>query len=411
MKLKINSIPVSAFDASGLEDIKVRANGKEISRRDIVSVGRLVATEYVGSRLNQRPNSDKYVSRLNGADYGTLSQKHRDDILLFCASIANKAVGKEAPASVEDVRNDISYSRNETFLRTLAAITKDVIQPLVFRFYDDVSAGGLMQWEPIPLGGTKEIEIRSNDVFLFEDSSWGSGRSASYNELYAKTITLNPKMYACQAKIKWYQDVVNGDPGYYYAAIMNGMYNKIFAIFMHKLTTATANTAYIPAGLTASTYTTANWNKITTLVAAANGVRREDLLAFGKIDVLSKVLPTDGAGAAITGLQYGLGEEWFRRGFLPNAAGVQLLEVHPVIVPGTQNSSLDTIDTGNNLFIAAKGGYGYAPIYAGYYEGSPILLDMTPSETADFTIDINCGAMFDVKEVFGSKVGVITNIA
>nr|DAM49890.1 MAG TPA: hypothetical protein [Caudoviricetes sp.] len=411
MKLKINSIPVSAFDASGLEDIKVRANGKEISRRDIVSVGRLVATEYVGSRLNQRPNSDKYVSRLNGADYGTLSQKHRDDILLFCASIANKAVGKEAPASVEDVRNDISYSRNETFLRTLAAITKDVIQPLVFRFYDDVSAGGLMQWEPIPLGGTKEIEIRSNDVFLFEDSSWGSGRSASYNELYAKTITLNPKMYACQAKIKWYQDVVNGDPGYYYAAIMNGMYNKIFAIFMHKLTTATANTAYIPAGLTASTYTTANWNKITTLVAAANGVRREDLLAFGKIDVLSKVLPTDGAGAAITGLQYGLGEEWFRRGFLPNAAGVQLLEVQPVIVPGTQNSSLDTIDTGNNLFIAAKGGYGYAPIYAGYYEGSPILLDMTPSETADFTIDINCSAMFDVKEVFGSKVGVITNIA
>lgn len=411
MKLKINSIPVSAFDASGLEDIKVRANGKEISRRDIVSVGRLVATEYVGSRLNQRPNSDKYVSRLNGADYGTLSQKHRDDILLFCASIANKAVGKEAPASVEDVRNDISYSRNETFLRTLAAITKDVIQPLVFRFYDDVSAGGLMQWEPIPLGGTKEIEIRSNDVFLFEDSSWGSGRSASYNELYAKTITLNPKMYACQAKIKWYQDVVNGDPGYYYAAIMNGMYNKIFAIFMRKLTTAAANTAYIPAGLTASTYTTANWNKITTLVAAANGVRREDLLAFGKIDVLSKVLPTDGTGGAITGLQYGLGEEWFRRGFLPNAAGVQLLEVQPVIVPGTQNSSLDTIDTGSNLFIAAKGGYGYAPIYAGYYEGSPILLDMTPSETADFTIDIDCGAMFDVKEVFGSKVGVITNIA
>ena len=123
------------------------------------------------------------------------------------------------------------------------------------------------------------------------------------------------------------------------------------------------------------------------------------------------MLPTDGTGAAVVGLQYGLGEEWFRRGYLPNASGVQLLEVDPVIVPGTQNSTLDTIGLGDSIYITAKAGFGYAPIYAGYYEGTPLTVTMTPSETADFTVDINTQAMFDVKAVFGSKIGVITDVA
>ena len=120
---------------------------------------------------------------------------------------------------------------------------------------------------------------------------------------------------------------------------------------------------------------------------------------------------TTGGAAAITGLQYGLGEEWIRRGFLPNAAGVQLLEIYPAIVPGTQNSTLNTIGFGNSIVIAAKGGYGYAPIYAGYYEGSPMTLELRPEETGDLTIDVTATAMFDMKPVFASKVGALTNIA
>lgn len=414
MSIKLNSLTRETLDALDVEDMNVSAADMNISRIDLVSTGRLLACEYIGSRLNLRPGNEKYVSRFNGrdyggVDYGEMSRKHSDKLFMFCATMANKAVGKSAPASVEEAKRDLSYSKNQTFLATLAAITQDVITPIIFKVYDDIAAGGLMQWEPVPFGGTKEIEIRSNDVFLFEDSAWGSGRSASYNALYAKTITLNPKMYACQAKIKWYQSIVNGDAGYYYAAIMNGMWNKIYAMFIQNLTTAAADTSYVPTALTAATYSTANWNAITTKVAAVNGVRRSDLVAFGSIEALSNVLPTDGTGAAVVGLQYGLGEEWFRRGYLPNASGVQLIEIEPVIVPHTQNNTVETISLGDSIYIAAKAGYGYAPIYAGYYEGSPIVLEMTPDITADFTIDINVGAMFDFKPVFASKLGVITD--
>lgn len=408
--MKLNSISNDVFEAKEVAELAVNAGNMSISRKDLVATGRLVACEYIGAKLNMRPGTDKYVSRLSGMSYNELAKKHSDKLFMFCASMANKAVGKEAPASIEEAKSDLSYAKDRTFLATLAAITKDVLTPIIFRVYDDISAGGLMQWESVPFGGTKEIEVRSNDVFLFEDSSWGSGRSASYNYLYSKTITLNPKMFACQAKIKWYQSIVNGDAGYYYNAIMNGMWNKIYAIFISNLLTAAENTSLIPAGLTASTYSTANFNTIATKVAAVNGVRRSDLVAFGELAAISNILPTDGTGAAVVGLQYGLGEEWFRRGYLPNAAGVQIIEVDPVVVPGTQNSTIQTIGLGDNIFIAAKAGAGYAPMVGGYYEGSPIVLEMTPDITADFTIDVNAGAMFDIQPVFASKVGVITDV-
>ena len=410
MELKLNALDRRIYATNSGEDTTI--NG--ISRREVVANGRLLTVEYVGRELNERPDmKGSFISRLDSkkislSDY---ARKVTEDTIRYCAAIANRASGRDTEVTFESVTRDPSYARDTTFLRTLAAITQDVLNPLVFSVMSDTTQGGLMQWEPIPFGGTKAIDIASNDVFLFEDSAWGSAKSASYNTLYDKTVTLNPHPYTTQAKIKWYQLMVNGDIGRFYAAIIRGMESKIYAIFLSKLTGAVSNTALIPSGLTASGYTTGNWNLLTTKVAAANGIRRDNLLAFGTISALSKVIPTDGLGAAITGLQYGLGEQWFRSGFLPNAAGVQLLEVTPAIVPGTQNSTIEIMDTGTNIFIAAKGGYGYAPIYGGYYEGTPLTLEMTPELTGDLTIDVTATAAFDTKAVFGSKVGVITSVA
>ena len=412
--IKLNSISRAAFDAAGVgEDITITAlDGTKVSRRDLISAGRLCACEYAGMNLNGRSDvKGEFKSRLNEkTNYSDFSRDTSDKMFLFCAAMANKAVGMPAPASIEAVKSNANYAKDLVFLRTLAAITADVLEPVYPLVLSDVGMGGLMQWEPVPFGGTKEIDIKSNDYFVFEDSAWGSARSASYNALYAKTVTLNPRPYTTQAKIKWYQDVVNGDAGRYFAAIMRGMWNKIYAIFIQRLVAATSNTALVPSALTVSTYTTANWNALTTKVAAVNGVTRADLLAFGEIGPLSKVVPTDGTGGAMLGMQYGLGERWFREGFLPNAAGVSLLEIMPAVVPGTQNSSIDTIGLGTSIIVTAKAGYGYAPIFGGYYDGSPLTLELTPDKTGDLTIDLTATAMFDIKAVVASKIGVMTSV-
>ena len=412
--IKLNSISRAAFDAAGVgEDITITAlDGTKVSRRDLISAGRLCACEYAGMNLNGRSDvKGEFKSRLNEkTNYADFSRDTSDKMFLFCAAMANKAVGMPAPASIEAVKSNANYAKDLVFLRTLAAITADVLEPVYPLVLSDVGMGGLMQWEPVPFGGTKEIDIKSNDYFVFEDSAWGSARSASYNALYAKTVTLNPRPYTTRAKIKWYQDVVNGDAGRYFAAIMRGMWNKIYAIFIQRLVAATSNTALVPSALTVSTYTTANWNALTTKVAAVNGVTRADLLAFGEIGPLSKVVPTDGTGGAMLGMQYGLGERWFREGFLPNAAGVSLLEIMPAVVPGTQNSSIDTIGLGTSIIVTAKAGYGYAPIFGGYYDGSPLTLELTPDKTGDLTIDLTATAMFDIKAVVASKIGVMTSV-
>lgn len=422
--LRLNSIESTVFDAvdmSADKDIKIKLNGTtELSRKSIIATGRMVACEFFGDMINKNPNcTEKYNSRLadKSVDYATLSKAHREKKLLFCAAQADKMSGREAPKTFEEFKkNSASYGSDAIFLRAMAAIDRDILDPLFFNIMDSVGMG-LMQWEPVELGQTKEITIRSNDVFRFEDGSWGSGRSTSKNYLYAKTVTLTPKMYTCNATIKWYQDIVNGDAGRYYAAIMLGMYNKIYAINMSLIKSAVANTKYVPSGLVYNTYTTSNWIAMGDKVAAINGVSVSDLMAIGTRSSLSNVLPVDGTGGAITGLQYGLGERWFENGFLPKAGGIDLFPVSPVVVPGTQNSTIDTIDTGTSIYLLAKAGNGYKPMYGAYADGSPITLTATPGGngttsygTADFTIDINVGAMFDIKPVFATKIGVMTAV-
>lgn len=304
--LRLNSIPNKVFDAYETDDVKLKVNSsdgsvKTYSRQDIVATGRLVACEFFGNFINKRPNQiEKYNSRLNGAsfDYATLSRKHTEKKMLFCAAQVAKLTGGNAPATFEDFKkNSQNYATDKLFLRVMAEIDRDVLDPLFFAVIDAVGMD-LMQWEPVQFGATKEITVRSNDIFLWEDSSWGSGRSTSKNYLYAKTITLTPKVYSCNATIKWYQDIVAGDAGRYYAAIMLGMYNKIYAMNISALKNAIAGGKYIPQGLTSETYTTANWLRITDLVAAANGVRVEDLMAVGTRSALSNLLPVDGNGGA-----------------------------------------------------------------------------------------------------------------
>lgn len=410
--LKLNTLSNSIFEVNSENDSRVRVNTESgettISRNDIIATGRAILAEKMGRNLSFA--GEKYESRLNskGIEYRDAMEIHRNNLLLFCAARANAEIGKEAPKSVQEIKNNaLFYSKNDTFFKTLMAITTDVITPLFADTYSDIGARGLVNFVEVPLGGTFQLDIKSNDTFIFEDSSWGASRSTSKNYLYGKTITFNPKPYSCNATIKFYQDLVTGDVGDYYASIMRGTWNKIYALAIGSFTTGAADTRNVPSALIAPSYTSENFIRIKELVAAANGVATSDLIAVGSAVPLSKILPVDGTGAAMLGLQYGLGERWFEQGFLPKAAEVSLMKIPPVIVAGTQNTTVQTIDLGDDIYIIARAGNGYAPVYAAMASDSPITLVRDPADTADFTIDINVTLVADVKAVFASKVGII----
>lgn len=411
--LKLNCIPNDVFEAANTSDARIKVCGAEINRRDLVATGRLVVCEYIGKTINENKTSlEKYNSRLasQNIDYASFSKAFKEKKLLFCAAQAYKAIGQEMPENFESVKNDVSLIKDEVFLRTMAALDRDIITPLLFRVFDDVSMGGLMQWETASAFGHKEIEIKSNDIIMFEDTALGSFNNVTISRQYNKSITLTPKATAADTEIKW-THIFDNDAGEYYDAIIRGLWNKVYAKFAYALKKAKDNERYMPKKLIQPSYTSDNWNTLLEDLSAANGVEASDIMAFGSRIALSKVVPTDSSGGALLGLQYGLGEKWTSQGFLGNVGGIDLHAVRPVLVPGTQNTTLTKIFPTDEIYMVAKGGAGNKPMYGVYAEGQPITITVEPTKSDDFTLKINIVAMFDIAPMFASKVGLIKNVA
>ena len=411
LNMKLNSLADDVFAASSKNDETVG----RLSRNDIIATGRLCAAEYIGNNLNTLRNYKEgqgFVSKLKGigGDYTTLARNHMEKKLMYCATKAYAVIGKPAPESIEQIKNDASLYRDPVFLRTMSEIDSEVISPLLYSVISDI-AGPMMNLSSVPFGRTKEITVASNEAFLFEDSAWGSSRSTTKNYLYADTITLNPTPRTANATIKWMQLIAidSGlEAGWYYTAIMQGLYSKIMALFTNALVSAASDTRYVPSYLSFASYSTANWGAATVAAAAANGISRDSLMAFGAYQALQAVLPSGtNSDAALT---YNLGPEWMRNGFLAMVGRVPLFEVQQAIVPGTVNTTGTMIFPNDMIFIAGRMGPSLAPVHAAMTEGQPITIEMTPRETADFTLDINVTVGLDVKPVFASKIAVIDNV-
>ena len=394
---KMNSAPISLFE------------GKD-ERSNLVAAGRVVLREANGRMAKFAKNGSDYTGSLTDDRYAKTSQQAKTAILMYCAKRASVLDGREAPESYEEFqRRGSDYYTNQVFVKTLSGIVTDIIRPMVPYVLNN-AMGRLAQMVNVPLGKTYEIAVQSNDFFVWQDSSWGASRSVPENTLYPAVVTLNPKPISGETSVKWYQLVGNdADFGVWLNAMMKGLYNKITAQWYAALSSAAANTKYTPSYLQASGFTSANLNTIVEALMAANDVNADQLLIFGRRPVLAKLLPTSTAvDAALT---YGLGEEWMRNGFLGVVQGIPVFEMKNARLPGQANGAGGMVMTDTNAYIAARVGDGYAPIYIGVEEGTPITLELTPRETADMTLNVNMTASLDVKPVFASKMGLIKNIS
>lgn len=314
-------------------------------------------------------------------------------------------VGKAPYSTMKEVENDLGLYKNPIFLNALQSISQEVITPLLPAVMDGVM-DKLVTWERGRIGETKLVDVLSNDFFVFDDDSWGSVSSKPYQYLYKSQIAVTPKPYTAKTKIKWYQDVIDGEAGRYYAAFARGAASKMYAMTLGEFNKAIANTKYMPSGSEFDGFSLDNWNQALMQSQALNGVSRTQLMALGSLAGLSKILPTVGTDGAVAGIQGEIGTEFVKNGFLASVAGVDLIEAGLAVVPGTQNFEpkflgLDDA-TKKNIYIMAK--IGYAPMVGAIAEGSPITITFTPEETADMTIDISETLVFDIKPAFSSRI-------
>lgn len=397
MKLSLNSVPASVL------------TGGSDEREKLVVLGRALMMEANGRTFNKIRNNKAYTERMTAEEYAKANENTRNKVMLFCAERADSIEGKE---KVTDYKVFLSHSRdyfkNPTFLRTLAGIVQDIVRPMLPYVTSNV-LDELAQMVNVPFGQTYEITVGSNDIFLFQDSSWGASRSVPENTLYDYPITLNPSPVSCAATVRWYQLVGNdSDFGRWLNAIYSGLYSKIMALWNKAMTSAASGTFFVPSFLKFNSFTSANFNQAVELVSAVNHVPASALVVYGRRPTLAKMLPTSTAQDAA--LTYMLGDEWMRNGYMGTIQGIRSFELFNAVVPGTQNTSGTLVLNDSTAYIAASRGNGYAPIYIGFEDGAPIVLEFDPKETADMTLGVNITASMDVKAVFGTKIAVISNV-
>lgn len=389
IELKLNSIPTAVFE------VKPSEFGGSVERADIVAAGRLLMAERNGRDTNALRALEKkpaeYNPRLTDDLYAQTNENLKRKVCLYAAKMASAIQGASAPATYEYfVKNQRRYMSDSIFLKTMSGIVTDIVTPMLPTIMSNALAW-MSHTVSVPIGQTYEIPIGSNDVFIFEDDSWGASRSKPANDLYVKPVTLNPTPRTAIVSKKWYQLVGNNaDMGAFLNSIAAGMVNKVLALWNAQMIAASSNTKLVPTNLTFNSGASANWITAIKRVSMLAGTSFRNVIAMGDLSALTKALPDGVINAASTNLDAALatmlGTEWARYGYLGTYMGATLMPWDNAVVPGTQNTTItEMLPTDKIWFFPTV---GYKPVYNAIEEGTPITVEMSPSDTADQTIDI-----------------------
>jgi hypothetical protein len=403
-----------------LNSALARFNGAQLTgeqRSDLIARGKVLVLEAAGRAHNDalvkanRPAVDIGSTIGNATAFASAKNEWADDVLYFCAERALAVQGREADRADRTSFTASEFASDPIFLRTLAGIVSEiqyaVTPPIVNELVGDMASTMV-----IPKGKTGQIEITSNAVFQWYDSTWTSLRSVPQDQLYNACVTINPTPKATRFHINYYQMVANsGSLVDTLAAVSGGYGAKLMETFSTAFQTAYADVKYVPAARKATGYTDSNWATIVRNVAAANRVRRDQLIAYGDFLALRKVLPDNATLApAIMTL---LGDEYFKNGYLMSHDGVMLYELTPTSTPATINTTMTSAFPTDTIIVAARANMRYAPMVIGFEEGGEGRIDLTPGDNviADGFIEGLSYASYDIAPVFTSAIGVISSIS
>lgn len=402
-KLNLNSVSNEVFAINGNDQ-----------REDIVAKGRVLFYEHAlkgkMAILSAKGQNTPVQRTMNDRGYKQLNEQFQRESLLYAAKLACASTGKKAPESWEEFkRNGGEYYGNARFYAVLQGIWQEVIIPILPAVYSE-ALSDFAETVEIELGQTYAVSIGSNDIPVFQDSSWGASRSVPRNRFYSRDYTLNPTPKSCWITAKWMQLVgTNMDFGVFFANMVAGMYAKTMGMWNEAMTTATEDTSLIPTNLN-FTFNNQNWVKGANKIAALNNTTISDVFATGGIVALSKVLPNTVTGstnvnmdAAIATL---LGADYTKAGYLGEFMAVRLMPMRDVIIPGTQNTTVETMLSENDIWMLA--GNGRKPLTIGYTSGTPISIEMDPTRTGDFEIGLNLTIALDSVATFASKIAHFT---
>lgn len=325
-------------------------------------------------------------------EYKTLQSDINENVAKYLTSDTRFAAKYEEQGK-EILKNPMVTKNSEVrskFDAVIAQIINVTIPTTASRVYGET----FMDVHQIGWGDTARFLISSNDLFKVNEVAEGI-RRATLQPVYNNEMTVNCGTIEVATSIDWYA-VASGNFDWGMFGMRAGRsfegYIMLKAIAAMASATTELGVAYSAAGVS-----TDQWTTLVDRVSAANGGAA--VYGLGTLNALNKIIP------ATVGLQYGLGEEVAKRGYLDRYLGARLVPIDQVIVPGTINTTAQlAIPTDVVYLVAAE---QYKPIKV-VFEGDSVVCEAIPEYTNDKTYGIRIQMKVGVAAVVGSKFGTIT---
>lgn len=284
-------------------------------------------------------------------------------------------------------------NRNKEIRANFNAVIAQVINVVLPTTASRVYGENFMDIHQVGWGDTARFLISSNDLFKVNEIAEGIHRS-TLQPIYNNEITVNCGTIEVATSIDWYA-VAAGvfDWGQFGARAGRSFEGYIMLKGIAALTSATTalGSAYTAAGVD-----TDQWTTLVDRVSAANG--GSSVYGLGTLAALNQVIPST------VGLQYGLGEEVAKEGFLDKYLGARLIPIDQVMVPGTVNTTANLAVPTDVIYVIAADSYKPVKVV---FEGDSVVVEEIPENSTDKTYGISIQMKIGVAAVVGSKFGVI----
>lgn len=268
--------------------------------------------------------------------------------------------------------------------QVLNAVTPEVASADYARFLADVHQVG---W-----GDTARFLIDNNELFFVNEIAEGVQRGI-LQPIYNDEVTVNCAPIQVATSIDWYQ-VAAGVFDWGKMAIKAA---RSFEGYIFLKIVAAMGTAISGYGAAYSITGIADYAKLAARVSAANG--GAPVYGIGTLVALNMVMPS------VVGLQYGLGQELAKEGYLDKYLGTKLIPLDQALVPGTINSTALFAVPDNKIYLVAADSNKPVKLV---FEGDAVTVQEDKDTTTDKTYGLTITMRIGVSAVIGSKIGCIT---
>lgn len=347
-----------------------------------------------GVELTKKYSStlDKSATLADREEYAKANTEFSSLYMKYCVEKAGFRFTGLDMLKNPQVFGDVEF--NKQFRAVLAQIITPVAPAVITEKYGMVAEVRQIGW-----GETARFIVRSNELFVVNDIAEGVLRGGM-QRVYNDEFTVNPTPKQIRYDIPWYQIAAGifdwGDFAY--------KIGLSFSAYINMLVIKAFKDVVTGWGLAASPYVAngfSDYNFITIgqRVQAANG--GADVMVLGSLSTVGMVFPNQ------LGLQYGLGEELAKNGFLDKYKGYRIAYFDPSMIGTTVNT------TGS--FAVPEGVLYFIPVGMDkpikiVFEGENVTIEILPTQSADKTSGLQITMRLGVNAIVGQRFGAITGI-